>query len=115
VGRGGDILVPQESLYLLEREACLLAPGADRMPKTVSTNLGKPSFQHYRSNMVPQQLVRPDEYDELDASHSKPILDEIDIVLARDYGLTEEELDFIVNYDIKYRMGADAESSVDKE
>lgn len=36
---------------------------------------------------------------------SKPILDEIDKVLAKHYGFTEEELDFIINYDIKYRMG----------
>ena len=36
---------------------------------------------------------------------SKPIIDEIDKVLAKHYGFTEEELDFIVNYDIKYRMG----------
>ena len=26
-------------------------------------------------------------------------------VLAAHYGFTEEELDFIINYDIKYRMG----------
>ncbi len=37
--------------------------------------------------------------------HSKPIIDEIDTVLAEHYGFTEEELDFIINYDIKYRMG----------
>lgn len=36
---------------------------------------------------------------------SKPIIDEIDKVFARHYGFTEEELDFIINYDIKYRMG----------
>ncbi|MDI6776320.1 MAG: Eco57I restriction-modification methylase domain-containing protein [Syntrophales bacterium] len=36
---------------------------------------------------------------------SKPIIDEIDRVLAQHYGFTEEELDFIINYDIKYRMG----------
>lgn len=36
---------------------------------------------------------------------SKPIIDEIDTVLAAHYGFTEEELDFIINYDIKYRMG----------
>ena len=41
---------------------------------------------------------------------SKPIIDEIDTVLARHYGFTEEELDFIVNYDIKYRMGREADS-----
>ncbi len=40
---------------------------------------------------------------------SKPIIDEIDCVLAGHYGFTEEELDFIINYDIKYRMGRDAE------
>ena len=36
---------------------------------------------------------------------SKPIVDKIDRVLAEHYGFTEEELDFIINYDIKYRMG----------
>ena len=36
---------------------------------------------------------------------SKPIIDKIDKVLAKHYGFTEEELDFIINYDIKYRMG----------
>jgi hypothetical protein len=37
--------------------------------------------------------------------HFKTISDEIDKVLAKHYGFTEEELDFIINYDIKYRMG----------
>jgi hypothetical protein len=36
---------------------------------------------------------------------SKHIIDEIDRVLAAHYGFTEEELNFIINYDIKYRMG----------
>jgi len=40
---------------------------------------------------------------------AKPILDHCDRVLARQYGFTEEDLDFISNYDIKYRMGRDAE------
>jgi len=39
---------------------------------------------------------------------SKPIIDEIDRVLAKHYGFTDEELDFIINYDIKYRMGLGA-------
>ncbi len=33
----------------------------------------------------------------------------IDRVLARHYGFTDEELDFIINYDIKYRLGRDEE------
>ena len=36
---------------------------------------------------------------------SKPIIDKIDQVLAEHYDLTNEELDFIINYNIKYRMG----------
>ena len=36
---------------------------------------------------------------------SKDLIDEIDKVLAQHYGFTEEELDYIINYDIKYRMG----------
>ena len=41
--------------------------------------------------------------------HSKHIIDQIDGVLAKHYGFTDEELDFIRNYDIKYRLGADAD------
>jgi hypothetical protein len=40
---------------------------------------------------------------------SKPIIDEIDVALASYYGFCTEELDFIINYDIKYRLGQDDE------
>lgn len=36
---------------------------------------------------------------------ARSLSDEIDQVLAQHYGFTDEELDFIINYDIKYRMG----------
>jgi hypothetical protein len=32
---------------------------------------------------------------------------DLDRVLAQHYGFTDEELDFLINYDIKYRMGRD--------
>ena len=44
---------------------------------------------------------------------SKLLLDEIDALLAKHYGFTSEELDFIVNYDIKYRLGQSAEDADD--
>ena len=47
-------------------------------------------------------------YDEFYVSRSKLVIDEIDRKLAQHYGFTDEELDFIINYDIKYRMGQDA-------
>jgi hypothetical protein len=46
----------------------------------------------------------------LTPARSKQILDQIDRVLAKHYGFTDEELDFIIHYDIKYRMGRDAEA-----
>ena len=44
-------------------------------------------------------------YEQFKPRVAKPIVDEIDRVLAEHYGFTDEELDFIINYDIKYRMG----------
>jgi hypothetical protein len=46
-------------------------------------------------------------------SKSKPIIDQIDCLLAQHYGFTHEELDFIINYDIKYRMGKELENGED--
>ncbi len=46
---------------------------------------------------------------------SKPIIDEIDKVLAQHYGFTDEELDFIINYDIKYRMGSELSENDNEE
>ncbi|MBM4341613.1 MAG: hypothetical protein FJ110_18965 [Deltaproteobacteria bacterium] len=42
---------------------------------------------------------------EIKVQNFKPLIDEIDRALAKHYGFTDEELDFIINYDIKYRMG----------
>ena len=43
----------------------------------------------------------------------KYIMDNIDSILAQHYGFTHEELDFIINYDIKYRMGKELNSGED--
>jgi hypothetical protein len=51
------------------------------------------------------------EYDEIKASYSKDQIDKIDIFLAGLFGFTDEETDFIINYDIKYRMGGVDEES----
>ena len=44
---------------------------------------------------------------------SAAILDEINTMLAGHYGFTPEELDFILNYDIKYRLGRNAAEEED--
>jgi hypothetical protein len=45
------------------------------------------------------------EQDSFKVSMSKKIIDEIDKQIQETFKLTDEELDFIINYDIKYRMG----------
>jgi hypothetical protein len=36
---------------------------------------------------------------------SKPIIDEIDMALGAHYGLDEELMDYVINFDAKYRLG----------
>ncbi len=42
-------------------------------------------------------------YDELSASSSKSLIDEIDVSLATAYGFTDSESEYIRDYDMKYR------------
>ena len=45
-------------------------------------------------------------YQEFYPSHSKPVMDEVDRILAKAFQFDDEELDLIINYDIKYRLGS---------
>jgi hypothetical protein len=67
-------------------------------------------IESYKLNRIKRydKRIAGDLY-EYKISKSKPIIDEIDKVIAKYYGFTEEELDFIINYDIKYRMGGELE------
>lgn len=52
-------------------------------------------------------------YQEFYPKLSKSIVDQIDAELARAWGLMPEALDFVVNYDIKYRLGQSIEDADD--
>jgi hypothetical protein len=71
-----------------------------KVVKSLEKNAEIQTMQSKTRGLVQQKIY--------DTGKSKPILDEIDTVLAGHYGFTAEELDFIVNYDIKYRLGRDA-------
>jgi hypothetical protein len=78
---------------------------ADRL----SSDLRKNSFERtmtYTHDTLTVQCIVP--------KYSKNIIDEIDRVLSNYYGFTDEELDFIINYDIKYRMGLEGEEASDE-
>lgn len=54
-------------------------------------------------------------YQEFSPTPTKPILDEIDIVLGSVFGLSAVEREFIINYDIKYRLGQLASADDEQE
>lgn len=56
--------------------------------------------QHRKSGLLIESV---------DSKPSKPIVDEIDRVLGERYGFTGEEVDYVINYDYKYRMGQEGE------
>ena len=76
--------------------------------------LGRKLMISYEANKVlNKQFIKTRQsesvFESFNPQLSKDIIDEIDKVLAKHYGFTEEELDFIINYDIKYRMGDELE------
>jgi hypothetical protein len=50
----------------------------------------------------------------VDSRSTKQIIDEIDYILLKHYRFTKEELDFIINYDIKFRVGQNGPESNDE-
>ena len=97
-----NINKPEIEDFLIDLKLCkqnvgkLLAPLAIKLSKDLQDNSRFLEY-NYSTGWRRFQAFYP--------RKSKPIIDKIDIVLAKHYGFTEEELDFIINYDIKYRMG----------
>ena len=82
-----------------------LQPALSSSMEELVTKLMRSFRQNAERTTVKYKGTGVVQYDEFRIKPSKPIIDEIDCVLAQHYGFTDEELDFIINYDIKYRMG----------
>ena len=68
-------------------------------------------MRDYKKHSVTKTRRDGVKYQEFYPGRSKRIIDEIDKELARYYGFSEEETDFVINYDIKYRMGLGSEDA----
>jgi hypothetical protein len=78
-------------------EACPeIAAIASRLTKSLKGSSEK-RIMRYKHDTLTVQCIIP--------KFSKNVIDEIDEALGKYYKLTADEIDFIVNYDIKYRMG----------
>ena len=105
-------LLLSDCRHLNLREIESFPLGLERMGKSTKQRLARltddlmESFRlHSQRKETRYQTTGKVVYDEFNQKPSKPIVDKIDRVLAEHYGFTDEELDFIINYDIKYRMG----------
>ena len=92
------------------REVSSFPISIDQMDETIkqslsrlSTNLMRDLKRHAQRKETNYRTTGCVVYDEFFPRHSKPIINKIDHLLAKHYGFTDEELDFIINYDIKYR------------
>ena len=72
---------------------------------TLYSNVAESLKENSQRKVIVTEQGHKIEYDEMKAVYSKSLMDCIDCALALHYGFTEEELEFIINYDIKYRMG----------
>jgi hypothetical protein len=91
------------------RNASALAEPFSKLAKKLSADLKKHSFERkmtYSHDTLTVQCIVP--------KFSKSIIDEIDRVLSAYYSFTDDEVDFIINYDIKYRMGRGQDNDDDE-
>ena len=82
-------------------KSVLADPEMSRLGKLYLEDIAKNSSMLVRQ----QKQTGRTETQSFEVKRSKSIIDKIDRVLGEHYGFTDEELDFIINYDIKYRMG----------
>jgi hypothetical protein len=58
---------------------------------------------HKHSKIKQVSYSHVSEYREYYARYSKVIIDKIDLAIKEAYGLTDKEIDFIINYDLEFR------------
>jgi len=104
-----------KKLYFITRRADLLLLAAldinwdnsleilDYVQRVLSINV----FAGEKS--IPDKIKSKFPIQKSNSKQENTLFETIDGILARRYGLSDEELDFIINYDVKYRMGAELE------
>ena len=75
-------------------------------------NLGEQLMESFEAHeVVNTQYIKSKQkesiFESFNPQLSKEIIDRIDMILAKHYQFSEQELDYIINYDIKYRVGGE--------
>jgi hypothetical protein len=91
--------------FPFDYDSCKYIAELEKLGKELSDDMyenAEKKIQSYATTGNRTQLIfRP--------TLSKPIIEKIDAVLAKHYGLDEEQTEFIKSYDNKYRLTKDSE------
>lgn len=103
-----------DCFHLSDRVASGFPVNAEIMSDTRLVTFNKKLMEDLRDKAERKTITTKDgdiiTYDEFYAGKSKLIVDEIDRILGEHYDFTEGEVEFIINFDIKFRIGQDGES-----
>ena len=75
---------------------------AAKLMASFTQNAQRKSVQYKKTGLVM--------YDEFNVSKSKSILDEVDRVLGAHFGLESKQIDYLMNFEVKFRMSGEKES-----
>ncbi len=108
-------LIYSDTWHMVNREISTFQIDLDDQSKAELSKLNRKLMKNIELNGVNRKESRNKgkdivEFTQYNIRESKTIIDDIDRVLARVYKFNNEELDYILNYDIKYRMGKDNEN-----
>jgi hypothetical protein len=77
----------------------------------LSTKLMQSLKENAKRKIISTKQGHKIEYDEMSAVQSKSVIDEIDTALAELFTLSSSEVDFVMNYDLKYRIGTETDEA----
>jgi hypothetical protein len=74
---------------------------ADDLTKAIQSSSKQKTIQTKQGYLI--------EYDEINAAKERVRIDEVDELLGKAFSLTDKEIEFVRNYDVKYRSSSDAD------
>ena len=107
-------LALSDCYHVTKRDIDCLSMSRAMLDSPILNDLGNKLFSDLIRNSIRRTRQRKDGTTQEEVNFkvglSKNLIDKVDQALAQYYGFTDEQLDYIINYDIKYRAGKEADS-----
>lgn len=110
-------LALSDCFHVTKRDIECLKADRELLSSTILRSSGQRLLDHLVENSVTRVRRRKDGSIQNEVNFrvaaSKDLIDFVDVAMASYYGFSADELDYIINYDIKYRMGQSADDDGD--